>query len=120
MLWIEIRYINIIGTRLRNFKRKSDFLWNMSCPICGDSKRRKHVARGYVYRKGDKLNYDCKNCGSGMSAKNFIKHIDPELYREMQLELFAPVKHYESVSIPKVDRPVINDKISPFDGLIKI
>lgn len=119
MLWIEAKYVNIIGTRLRNFKRKSEYLWNFSCCFCGDSKTRKNAARGYVYRKGDKLNYDCKKCGIGMSVKNFVKRLDPELYSEMIFEMFIPPKREELPSF-KPERPVFDKSYDPFKILKKV
>ena len=48
-LAIESKYIRLLSHRLRNFKQKKDYLWNFSCPICGDSKKNLLKARGYVY-----------------------------------------------------------------------
>lgn len=119
MIWVEQKYLNLIGSRLRNFKRKSAYLWNLSCPFCGDSKTRPRAARGYIYKKGDRLNYDCKKCGKGLSVKNFIKELDPSLYQEMQLELFKPAER-EVIQDMRPERPVFDNTIDPFKGLIKI
>jgi hypothetical protein len=50
MLYIDAKYAQILGSRLRNFKQKKDYLWNYSCPVCGDSSKNKLKARGYIYR----------------------------------------------------------------------
>lgn len=84
----EIKYIGLISHRLRNFKRKSDYVWNFSCPLCGDSKKNLLKARGYVYKKGANLFYSCKNCGVGTSAGKLIESIDSNLYREYVLERY--------------------------------
>jgi hypothetical protein len=118
MLWIDIKYIGMLSYRLRNFKRKSQNLWNMSCPLCGDSKSRPRAARGYVYKKGDQLNYCCKKCGAGMSVKNFIAAIDPVLHKEMQFEYFKPAENIAPVIFQ--ERPVFDKTMNPFKGLIKI
>jgi transcription elongation factor Elf1 len=73
---------------LRNFKQKKDYLWNFSCPICGDSQKNKTKARGYVFPKGNNLFYRCHNCGVSISVGNFIKAVDESLYKEFVLEKY--------------------------------
>jgi len=72
---IESKYVRLISSRLRNFKQKKDYLWNFSCPICGDSQKNKTKARGYVFPKGNNLFYRCHNCGVSISVGNFINTI---------------------------------------------
>ncbi len=45
MLFTEIKYLNLLSTRLLKFKKKKDFLWNFRCPICMDSQTNKNKAR---------------------------------------------------------------------------
>ena len=87
-LSVESKYIRLISSRLRNFKQKKDYLWNFSCPICGDSKKNLSKARGYVFQKGTNLFYNCHNCGVGTSLGNLIKQVDPALYKEFTLERY--------------------------------
>ena len=49
--YIDIKFINLLSTRLPKFKRKSEYLFNFRCPHCGDSKRSTTKARGFVYKK---------------------------------------------------------------------
>lgn len=84
----EIKYIGLISHRLRNFKRKNDYVWNFSCPLCGDSKKNLLKARGYVYKKGNNLFYSCKNCGVGTSIGKLIESMDSSLYKEYILERY--------------------------------
>jgi hypothetical protein len=120
MLYLDAKYVLLVSHRLRNFKRKSEYLFNCSCPFCGDSKTRQRAARGYFYRKADQLNYDCKKCGRGMSAKNFIKSFDPALYEEMQLELFTPRKTTSVLPDMRPERPIFDKSLNPLKGLSKI
>lgn len=83
---IEIRYIEMLSNRLRNYKRKSGSMINFSCPICGDSEVKKNKARGYVYEKKGVYWYHCHNCNVTMHASNFIKYMDDSLYKEYVLE----------------------------------
>lgn len=87
-LSIDIKYLQIIGNRFRNFKRKSDYLWNFSCPICGDSTKNKTKARGYVFRRKEDLFYRCHNCQIGLSLGNLLKSQDTNIYKEYVLERY--------------------------------
>ena len=89
MDWLEQKYVNILGSRLRNFKRKSGNVFNFSCPICGDSHKISTKARGYVYDKAGKGLFHCHNCGASMRVPNFIKMVDAVLYEEYLMEKLA-------------------------------
>lgn len=88
MLYIDTKYANQLGAMLRNFKKKKDYLWNYSCPVCGDSSSNKLKARGYIYRKKTDLFCKCHNCGFNCSLGNLIKRVDPNLYDQYVLERY--------------------------------
>lgn len=88
MLYIDLKYANILGSRLRNFKQKKDYLWNYSCPVCGDSSSNKLKARGYIYKMKGDLFVKCHNCSYGTNLGNFIKYVDSTLYDEYVLERY--------------------------------
>lgn len=88
MLFIDIKYANIIGSRLRNFKQKESYLWNYSCPVCGDSSKNKLKARGYIYRKKTDLFVKCHNCGYGTNLGNLIKYVDESIYKDYVFERY--------------------------------
>lgn len=92
-LYIDQKYVALISLKLRNFKQKKAYLWNFSCPLCGDSKKNKLKARGYFYRKKSNVSFICHNCGSSMSLGNFIKSIDPHMYSQYQLERYKEESH---------------------------
>lgn len=117
-LSIESKYIGLISHRLRNFKRKQDYLWNFSCPLCGDSKKNLLKARGYVYKKGNNLFYSCKNCGIGTSLGKLLENVDGSLYKEYVLERYKsgesgfsnfkePTFNVPSPRFDKLDKPKI-------------
>ena len=117
-LSVESKYIGLISHRLRNFKRKQDYLWNFSCPICGDSKKNLLKARGYVYKKGNNLFYSCKNCGIGTSLGKLLENVDGTLYKEYILERYKsgesgfsnfkePTFNVPSPRFDKLDKPKI-------------
>lgn len=88
MLYIDAKFASLLGSRLRNFKKKDDYSWNFSCPVCGDSQKNKLKARGYIYKKKTDLFVKCHNCGYGTNIGNFIKHVDSMLYDEYVLERY--------------------------------
>ena len=88
MLYIDNKFASILGSRLRNFKQKNDYLWNYSCPVCGDSSKNKFKARGYIYRKGSDLFVRCHNCNYGSNLGSLIKYVDAKLYDEYVLERY--------------------------------
>jgi transcription elongation factor Elf1 len=98
----------MLAPRLRNYKHKSDYLWNFSCPICGDSSKSKTKARGYIYKANTGLFVKCHNCGYGSNLGNLIKYVDPAMYEEYVLENYkqsgVPRSHHSSteVAIPSI------------------
>lgn len=88
MLYVDLKYITTVGTHLRNFKRKKDNLFNCSCPICGDSEKKKTKARGYFYQKGSSMYFKCHNCGSGLGVANFLKSYFPVYHEQYLLEKY--------------------------------
>jgi hypothetical protein len=111
MSWLEVKYIGVLSTRLRNFKRKSGDLWNFSCPICGDSTKDKRKARAYIYRKEGNLRFHCHNgCGT-MGVPKFLKAVDEFVYNDFLVE-----KVMEDGGPKKAHDPVTNYKKPSFIG----
>jgi hypothetical protein len=88
MNYIDTKYISLISSRLRNFTKKSNFLWNFSCPYCGDSHTNRKKARGFVYRTKNDLFYKCHNCAMGTSLSKLIEYVDLSLYKEYVMERY--------------------------------
>lgn len=88
MLYIDIKFANLLGPFLRNFKRKGDTLWNFSCPVCGDSSKNKLKARGYLFKVKTSIFVKCHNCGYSDNINNFIKLINPTLHQEYVYDLY--------------------------------
>jgi len=87
-LSIDLKYALFLSPRFEKFQRKSDYLFNVRCPLCGDSRKNKNKMRGYIYRKDNDLFYKCHNCGAGMSIGNLIKQMDGSIYKEYTLERY--------------------------------
>lgn len=119
-LYIDTKFIRFLGPRLPLFKQKSEYLWNFRCPICGDSHKSKFKARGYFYRKQDKMFFSCHNCHTSLPFYKFLKQFDKGLSDQYNLENFQdsvgriPKKEdvYESIREEskilreKLDKPI--------------
>ena len=90
--FLDKKFINMVSPTLRNFKWKKDDLANCSCPICGDSTKKKTKARGYFYQKSNSFFYKCHNCGVGMNIYNFLKTVSPALCKGYSLEQYQNKK----------------------------
>jgi hypothetical protein len=86
--YIDLKFINVLSSRLSKFKRKNDHLFNFRCPHCGDSQKNKTKARAYLYRVKNDMFFKCHNCGMGQNLANFIKFIDTKLHSEYTLERY--------------------------------
>lgn len=101
MLYIDIKYINLVGAQLRNFKKKKHNLFNCSCPLCGDSSKKKTKARGYFYEHKNSMFYKCHNCTTAMSFGYFLKSNYKPLYDSYALEAYkeVPIKSKTKVVV---------------------
>jgi len=88
MHWIDLKYIGGLAPRLSMFAKRDDNVWNMRCPICGDSRKSKTKARGYILGSGGKFMYTCHNCNVSMSFGRFLETVDPTAYEEYKRETF--------------------------------
>ena len=87
-LHIDLKYTQLLTPRFEKYTRKNDYLFNVRCPLCGDSKKNKSKMRGYIYRKSNDLFYRCHNCGAGCSLGNLIKQLDGNLFKEYLMERY--------------------------------
>jgi transcription elongation factor Elf1 len=132
MDFVDVKYINLISSRLQKFKRVKNNLYNFRCPICGDSQRNKSKARGYLYQVKNNTNFKCHNCGVNVSFNNFLKQIDSVVYKQYTFEKFKegktgknftvkePVFHFEAPKFkPKLDLPKASENADAKEYLVK-
>lgn len=116
MLWVEEKYINIISSSLKLFKRVKHLQYVFRCPICGDSRKNPSKTRGgfYVPPSAQEYNMGCFNCGASMKFASFLKIHNPAVYDEYILE-----KYQESNSVYKkvVKTEEVKTKKFTLDGL---
>jgi hypothetical protein len=91
-LWLSLKYINLLSTSVRNFRKKDTYIFNFSCPICGDSHKNKTKARGFILLKGSSFRYFCHNCSASLTFDSFLKQTNPQLYDQYLKERFLEVQ----------------------------
>jgi transcription elongation factor Elf1 len=111
MLYIDAKFVGHISYKLRNFKKKAEYYWNFSCPICGDSKKNPLKARGFIFKNQQRLVYKCHNCGFSSNIGNLIKHLDSSIYNEYVLERYKEntSSHNDHVDISAVIPELLKD-----------
>lgn len=92
MDFVDDKYVNLISSRLQKFSKRNPNLYNFRCPLCGDSKKNKNKARGFIYSVKNNTNYKCHNCGLSISFSNFLKKYDSTLHKEYRFEKFKEGK----------------------------
>lgn len=88
-VYIDRKYLYLVSSRLEQFKQRKEDLFNFRCPICGDSRKHKYKARGYVFRKDNDYYYRCHNCNIGLTFGNFLKRIDDNSYKNYVVERYT-------------------------------
>ena len=89
MSYLDDKYISLISPRLEKFKRVKGGLYNFRCPYCGDSRKHKNKARGYIYQVKADYNFKCHNCGVSRSFTYFLKDRDKPLYDQYVMERYS-------------------------------
>ena len=116
MDFVDVKYINLISHRFQKFKKVKNNLYNLRCPICGDSQRNKNKARGYLYQVKNNTNFKCHNCGVNVSFNNFLKQIDSAIHKQYTFEKFK--EGHSGKNFPtetpefKFEAPKFNSKIN--------
>jgi transcription elongation factor Elf1 len=111
MDFVDVKYINLISTRFQKFKKVKHNLYNFRCPICGDSQKNKNKARGYLYQVKNNTNFKCHNCGVNISFNNFLKQLDPVIYKQYTFEKFKDGKTGKNFT---VEEPKFNFEVPKF------
>lgn len=93
--WIDRKYAGLLSARLDRFeiKQHQPYLANFRCPVCGDSKKNKWKARGFLFTKKGGLFFKCHNCNHSSSLGSLIKQLDPNMYKQYVMERYAESGH---------------------------
>lgn len=95
----DVKYTLLLSPRFEKFQRKNDYLFNVRCPLCGDSHKNKSKMRGFIFKKGTRMLYHCHNCGASMSLGSLIKNLDSTLYHEYVMENYKSGQSNNASSI---------------------
>jgi hypothetical protein len=112
MDFVDVKYINLISARFQKFKKIKNNLYNLRCPICGDSQKNKNKARGYLYQVKNNTNFKCHNCGVNISFNNFLKQIDSAIYKQYTFEKFKDGKTGKNFT---AEEPVFKFNVPKFN-----
>jgi transcription elongation factor Elf1 len=88
-VYVDRKFLGFVSSKLEQFKQKQTDLYNFRCPYCGDSKKNKLKARGYVYRKSNDYFFICHNCGKSTTFAKFLEHVDGTTYKQYVLERYS-------------------------------
>jgi len=98
--FIDVKYIQLVSSRLVLFARKKADLYNFRCPYCGDSQKRRNKARGYLFKIKNDFVFKCHNCGMGRTLANFLKDQDTFLHDQYVMEKFKDGKTGKGTTVP--------------------
>ena len=100
MSFIDVKYIQLVSSRLNLFSRKKADLYNFRCPYCGDSQKRKNKTRGYLFKIKNDFVFKCHNCGMGRTLSNFLKDQDTFLHDQYVMEKFKDGRTGKGTTVP--------------------
>lgn len=98
----DIKYINLISSRLDKFSWKKTNLAQCRCPICGDSQKNKNKTRFYFYQTKTNYAVKCHNCGYAVPFYRFLERIDNNIYNDYRRELFLSKQQENTVFVEEV------------------
>lgn len=113
MLYIDVKYANLLSNQIDNFKVKKNnpYLVNLRCPLCGDSQKNKKKARGYLYTRNDGMFYKCHNCNVACNFNNFLKQVNNTLYDAYRVEKFTDkTKTTKPEPVIKFEKPKFRER----------
>ena len=118
---LDEQYITLVAHRLSHFVRKKKGVYNFRCPYCGDSKKHKNKARGYIFKMKNDFVFKCHNCGVGRTLYNFLKDQDPILSDQYRMERYSHNKTGKGYDTPNpkfnFKQPVFKSKQIDLDRI---
>ncbi len=116
--FIDEKFVTLLGSQLRNFKKTSRNKYRCSCPICGDSKTDKSKARGNFFIHKHKWWYNCyNNSECARPFKAFLKLQSPELYKKYLAETFSGNNAPRAIKQVTHKRPVFKKEVNLYEAI---
>lgn len=119
--YLDFNYANMISYKLERYKIVSHNPGriNFRCPLCGDSKKSKVKARGWLMQSTNgSFNFHCYNCGVSLPFGKFLKEIDITAYNNYITEKFIRNEKPKEKTQQKFEQP--NFKTNELSKLKKI
>lgn len=113
---LDIKYINILSSKLQKFSWKKSNLAACRCPICGDSKRNKNKTRFFFFIDKGKFFVKCHNCGYSSGFETYLKNHEPITYNDYKIDIIKDKfssktkEDYENVQKIAAVKPIFNKK----------
>jgi Zn ribbon nucleic-acid-binding protein len=119
---LDLKYINMLSSKLERFTWRKRNLATCRCPVCGDSQKKKSKTRFYFYESKESFYVKCHNCGYAASFYNFLKSTDALLFRdyssERYLEKMSVTRNEEETEMIGLFKKVFK-KFEPKDEFLK-
>lgn len=118
MLYYEQQVAREIATMLpmfRDHSRNGIPKYNFRCPVCGDSQKDQHKARGWFYESNGYMRFGCFNCSRNMSIYDYLKTYDEPRYREYLRERYKDDK-----PVPKRTPTHSNESTKKIESVIEL
>ena len=84
--FLDMKYINLMGSRLEKFKWTRNNVAVCRCPVCGDSKKNKNKTRFFFYEQKGKFFVKCHNCAYSTTFSKFLEKSGGMLYQDYTME----------------------------------
>lgn len=121
MLYSELKFVNILGSRLRNWTPKGN---NKSCFSHSCERSDSQKRRGWFLPFKEKIFFKCHHCGVSMRFDKFLKDADPTLYGEYRVEMLKEKAGLSSNNQTFADilteETTVDQKPAELSGLISI
>ena len=126
--FVDIQYAQMLSGRLDNFRIKhtNPYRINFRCTICGDSKKKRSMARGWLLERDNKLTFYCHNCGASQGFPWFLKGQDQQMYNDYVAEKFVNRANNSVSATPgdeqwKASAPIFKKKyVDPLTKIKKV
>lgn len=107
---VDMKYINLMSSRLERFAWKKNNLATCRCPMCGDSKRNQAKTRFFFYQVKTSFFVKCHNCSYSTTFSKFLETQANELYQEYRVERFLD----SGGTTKKVEEPILKMETPDF------
>lgn len=107
-LYLDIKYLNLLSSRLQHFKQIDKDTYCCRCTVCGDSKKDVSKTRMYFFIKNNTLRVYCHNCGYSSTFLNYLKYTDQTLYKQYLFDVLQDKKIEHEIEQQRAQTTILN------------